>query len=91
MRDKLLTRPSLNKPITLDAFGLVTQENAPYYQPFDTSLGDPSSTTPTPIPGLVGAPLTPGGPPAQQFFATDEQRDDAYAQWLKGRFSPSFS
>jgi mannan endo-1,4-beta-mannosidase len=61
-----------NKPVTLHAFGLVTQSNAAAFVPFNS--------TQAPYAPDSGAPP----PPAQQPFGiTDQQRDDAYSTWLK--------
>ncbi|KDR81606.1 hypothetical protein GALMADRAFT_239658 [Galerina marginata CBS 339.88] len=57
------------KPVTLTGFGLVTQTNSPFFVPFNTSQ----------------APFGPdsGSSQTQQpFGVTDQQRDDAYSQWL---------
>ncbi|KAF8964679.1 glycoside hydrolase superfamily [Flammula alnicola] len=59
-----------NKPVTLNGFGLVTQSNAPAFVPFNTTQ----------------APFGPDSPTAQAqqpFGVTDQQRDDAYSQWLQ--------
>lgn len=56
--------------MTLNGFGLVTQSNAPFFVPFNTSV----------------APFGPDSPTAatqQPFGVTDQQRDDAYSQWLQ--------
>lgn len=61
----------LSKPVALIAFGLVTQANAPVFVPFNTSVapfGPDSGTTQS---------------TTQPFGVTDQQRDDAYAQWLQ--------
>ncbi|KAF6765198.1 glycoside hydrolase family 5 protein [Ephemerocybe angulata] len=59
------------KPITLNAFGLVTQQNAPYFQPFN---GSPPPTT---------APSGPDGTGTQQpYGVTNAQRDSAYSSWI---------
>ncbi|KAF9482746.1 glycoside hydrolase family 5 protein [Pholiota conissans] len=63
-----------NKPITLTGFGLVTQSNSPAFVPFNTSVA-PFGPDPTDTQAT------------QTFGVTDEQRDDAYAQWLKAGFT----
>jgi mannan endo-1,4-beta-mannosidase len=59
------------KPVSLTGFGLVTQSNAPSFVPFNSTV----------------APFAPdnsaAGTPSQQFGVTDQQRDDAYSQWLQ--------
>ncbi|KAF5330740.1 hypothetical protein D9619_005756 [Psilocybe cf. subviscida] len=58
------------KPVTLNGFGLVTQSNAPFFVPFNTSV----------------APFGPDAANAtaqQPFGVTDQQRNDAYSQWLQ--------
>ncbi|KAJ7582721.1 glycoside hydrolase family 5 protein [Mycena floridula] len=59
------------KPITLTGFGLVTQANSPFYVPFNTSVA--------PFGPDSGANSTGTLAP---FGVTDQQRDDAYRQWL---------
>lgn len=61
-----------NKPVTLNGFGLVTQDNAPNFVPFNQS---------TPV--FVPDPTNVTTPIQLQPFVTDDQRDDAYAQWLQ--------
>ncbi|KDR77603.1 hypothetical protein GALMADRAFT_224892 [Galerina marginata CBS 339.88] len=56
------------KPVTLNGFGLVTQLNAPFFVPFNES-----------VPRFVP---DSGSGTTQPFGVTDDQRDDAYAQWL---------
>jgi mannan endo-1,4-beta-mannosidase len=59
------------KPVTLNGFGLVTEDNLPFFVPFNSTqapFASDNTTAPTP----VQAP----------FGVTDQQRDDAYAQWL---------
>jgi mannan endo-1,4-beta-mannosidase len=67
---------SFNKPTALTGFGLVTQNNAPDFVPFNGTQ----------------APFGPDSPPSttvttrraiQSFGVTDAQRDDAYGQWLR--------
>ncbi|GLB34960.1 putative glycosyl hydrolase 5 (cellulase A) family protein [Lyophyllum shimeji] len=59
------------KPVSLTGFGLVTRDNAPFFVPFNTTI----------------APFGPDqAPPAnvtQPFGVTDEQRDEAYRQWIQ--------
>jgi mannan endo-1,4-beta-mannosidase len=59
------------KPVSLTGFGLVTQSNAPSYVPFNSTV----------------APFAPdnsaAGTSQQPFGVTDQQRDDAYSQWLQ--------
>ncbi|KAF9564649.1 glycoside hydrolase family 5 protein [Agrocybe pediades] len=58
-----------NKPIILNGFGLVTQNNSQSFVPFNSSLAPFGADT-----GLSSqAP----------FGVTDQQRDDAYTQWLQ--------
>jgi mannan endo-1,4-beta-mannosidase len=60
------TGASLGKPMAMTGFGLVTQDNAPSFVPFNsTSAPSVSNTTSGTVSGV-----------------TDEQRDDAYMQWL---------
>ncbi|KAG6890700.1 hypothetical protein C0995_005073 [Termitomyces sp. Mi166 len=60
-----------NKPVTLTGFGLVTQNNTPSFVPFNSTV----------------APFGPDSPTStnvtQPFGVTDDQRDDAYKQWVQ--------
>lgn len=58
------------KPISLSAFGLVTQENAPQFVPFNSTVAPFSNATGS-------------GQNIQPYGVTDQQRDDAYAQWIQ--------
>ncbi|KAF8894610.1 glycoside hydrolase superfamily [Infundibulicybe gibba] len=64
------TAQAFGVPISLTGFGLVTQNNAPFFVPFNSSIA--------PF-GPDNAPATPGTAP---FGVTDPQRDDAYQQWI---------
>ncbi|KAJ6547556.1 glycoside hydrolase superfamily [Mycena capillaripes] len=65
---------SLGKPITLTGFGLVTQDNAPSFVPFNSTVAPFANDQ---IGNLtLNSTITP-------FGVTDQQRDDAYAQWLQ--------
>ncbi|KAF7338302.1 Glycoside hydrolase family 5 protein [Mycena venus] len=62
------------KPITLTGFGLVTQDNAPSFVPFNSTVAPFANDQ---IGNLtLNATQLP-------FGVTDQQRDDAYAQWLQ--------
>ncbi|KAJ7452419.1 glycoside hydrolase family 5 protein [Mycena galericulata] len=68
---------TFGKPISLTGFGLVTQNNAPSFVPFNSTVAPFANdqfgnftTSPTQAP----------------FGVTDQQRDDAYAQWLQQGF-----
>ncbi|KAF8212244.1 glycoside hydrolase family 5 protein [Mycena galopus ATCC 62051] len=62
------------KPVTLTGFGLVTQDNAPSFVPFNTTVAPFANDQ---IGNLtLNATQTPYG-------VTDQQQDDAYAQWLQ--------
>jgi len=64
------------KPISLTGFGLVTQNNAPNFVPFNSTQAPFASDPPD--------PPSPDPPTVTQpFGVTDSQRDDAYAQWLQ--------
>ncbi|KAG6814339.1 hypothetical protein H0H92_010924 [Tricholoma furcatifolium] len=62
----------LNKPVSLTGFGLVTQSNAASFVPFNSTVApfaaDSSTTTNV----------------TQSYGVTDDQRDDAYSQWIQG-------
>jgi mannan endo-1,4-beta-mannosidase len=70
--DKQLQAAALyGKPSTLTGFGLVTQANAPDYVPFNsTAVANDTDTATT-------------SPNANQTGVADNQRDDAYQQWLQ--------
>jgi mannan endo-1,4-beta-mannosidase len=65
-----------NKPVALTGFGLVTQNNAPNFVPFN---GTQAPFGPDPPPTSTAATRAA----TQSFGVTDSQRDDAYAQWLQ--------
>ncbi|KAG6827875.1 hypothetical protein H0H92_010144 [Tricholoma furcatifolium] len=60
----------LSKPITMTGFGLVTQSNAPFFVPFNSSIA----------PFVNDSTITNV---TQPFGVTDDQRDDAYTQWIQ--------
>lgn len=62
------------KPITLTGFGLVTQDNAPSFVPFNSTVA--------PFANDQFGNLT-SSPSQLPFGVTDQQRDDAYAMWLQ--------
>jgi hypothetical protein len=77
---------SFGKPVTLDAFGLVTQSNAPSFVPFNAasapygadgkvSLSSPSCSVLTPKIG------------SQSAFVTNEQQAQAYGSWIDSKLS----
>jgi len=59
-----------DKPISLTGFGLVTQENAPFFVPFNSTIAPFASDT------------TNSSNITQPFGVTDQQQDEAYQQWL---------
>ncbi|KAK7014868.1 helicase ATP-binding domain-containing protein [Favolaschia claudopus] len=61
------------KPVTLSGFGLVTQTNAPSFVPFNSTVA--------PFANDQIGNLTLNG--TLPFGVTDQQRNDAYAQWLQ--------
>ncbi|EEB96143.1 hypothetical protein MPER_04771, partial [Moniliophthora perniciosa FA553] len=62
-----LRQCNLQKPVSLTGFGLVTQANAPFFVPFNSSVA--------PFAGQTNSTVQP-------FGVTDAQRDAAYSQWL---------
>ncbi|KAJ7343492.1 glycoside hydrolase family 5 protein [Mycena albidolilacea] len=62
------------KPITLTGFGLVTQDNAPSFVPFNSTVA--------PFANDQFGNLTSNATQLP-FGVTDSQRNDAYAQWLQ--------
>jgi len=74
---------TFNKPVMLTGFGLVTQNNAPAFVPFNSTQA-PFASDPPPDPPSPSTSTTADPPAATQSFGvTDAQRDDAYAQWLQ--------
>ncbi|KAJ7685166.1 glycoside hydrolase family 5 protein [Mycena polygramma] len=71
---------SLNKPITLTGFGLVTQDNAPSFVPFNSTIAPFANDQFAYAHPLTGNTTTNS---TQPFGVTDQQRDDAYSQWLQ--------
>ncbi|KAJ6630795.1 glycoside hydrolase family 5 protein [Mycena sp. CBHHK59/15] len=61
------------KPVALTGFGLVTQDNAPFFVPFNSTVA--------PFASDQFGNLS--DPTQQPFGVTDQQRDDAYSQWLQ--------
>jgi len=59
-----------NKPVSLTGFGLVTQANVPFFVPFNSTVAPfgPDQVSPTNT--------------TQSFGVTDQQRDEAYNQWI---------
>ncbi|KAF7322969.1 Glycoside hydrolase family 5 protein [Mycena chlorophos] len=62
------------KPIVLSGFGLVTQNAAPFFVPFNTTIAPFANSQ------VGNISLDPGVLP---FGVTDAQQDDAYSQWLQ--------
>jgi len=62
-----------NKPVSLIAFGLVTQANAPFFVPFNS----------TPASSAISQSIPPAAN-QQPFGVSDQQRNDAYTQWIQG-------
>ncbi|KAJ7063294.1 glycoside hydrolase family 5 protein [Mycena amicta] len=62
------------KPIVLGGFGLVTQDNAPFFVPFNTTVAPFANDQ------FGNITLVPNQVP---YGVTDAQRDDAYTQWLQ--------
>ncbi|KAJ7449803.1 glycoside hydrolase family 5 protein [Mycena latifolia] len=65
---------TFGKPITLTGFGLVTQDNAPFFVPFNSTVAPFANDQ------IGNFTSSPGQLP---FGVTDQQRDDAYSQWLQ--------
>ncbi|KAI0320106.1 glycoside hydrolase superfamily [Amylostereum chailletii] len=75
---------SIGKPIALTGFGLVTQDNLPFFVPFNstvpvqnTAANNGTTTNASPSPDATGSPGTLG-----VTGVTDDQRDQAYSAWL---------
>lgn len=66
-----------NKPVILTAFGLITQRNAPYFVPIN------STTVLNATSDLFPAPETQSG----VIGVTNDQQYYAYQQWLQGKQS----
>jgi mannan endo-1,4-beta-mannosidase len=72
-----------NKPVVLTAFGLVTQNNAAVFVPFNSTLppfGNSSSGSGS---SIASRSLRARQTSEQNFGVDDSQRDNAYAQWLQ--------
>ncbi|KAJ7580444.1 glycoside hydrolase family 5 protein [Mycena floridula] len=67
------------KPISLIGFGLVTGQNAEFFVPFNTSVAPFGPDSVTPNGGLI------------PYGVTDQQRDDAYSQWLNNGYTLGIS
>ncbi|CAK5277419.1 unnamed protein product [Mycena citricolor] len=63
-----------NKPIIMSGFGLVTQESAPSFVPFNSTVAPFANDQ------IGNVTLNPGVAP---YGVTDPQRNDAYMQWLQ--------
>jgi len=59
------------KPVSLTGFGLVTRNNAPFFVPFNSTIAPfgPDQAPPTNV--------------TQPFGVTDQERDEAYRQWIQ--------
>jgi hypothetical protein len=69
---------SFGKPVSMNGFGLVPQQNSQAFTPFNSSTAPFASDCPTT--GCVSArDLQPQVP-----FVTVEQQLDAYQQWIQG-------
>ncbi|KAF5373898.1 hypothetical protein D9758_000572 [Tetrapyrgos nigripes] len=69
----------VNKPVALTGFGLVTQDNLPFFVPFNVSTAPfANDTTSSQGFGASSAPVTSN----QTVGVTNEQQVDAYSQWL---------
>ncbi|KAG5652740.1 hypothetical protein H0H81_003881 [Sphagnurus paluster] len=64
------------KPVSLTGFGLVTKDNAPYFVPFNNTVAPYA-------PDQESQPTVP----EQSYGVTDEERDEAYRQWIQGDFT----
>ncbi|KAF5380977.1 hypothetical protein D9615_003950 [Tricholomella constricta] len=60
-----------NKPVSLTGFGLVTRDNAPFFVPFNGTAAP------------FGPDQAPPSNVTQAFGVTDEERDEAYSQWIQ--------
>lgn len=79
---------SVNKPLALTAFGLVTQNNLPFFVPFNSSQplfpnttvnGTVTSTSTASVP----TPTLGVGVEQGQTALTDQQQADIYSSWLQ--------
>ncbi|KIK57840.1 glycoside hydrolase family 5 protein [Collybiopsis luxurians FD-317 M1] len=66
-----------NKPVTLTGFGLVTQDNAPFFVPFNTTIAPFASQSTTNT--------------TQNFGVTDSQQATAYSSWLNAGITSGIS
>jgi len=64
------------KPVSLTAFGLVTQANLPFFVPFNTTIGPDQGTS-----------SLSTRQNSQAIGVTDDQQDDAYTTWINAGLS----
>lgn len=65
----------VGKPTIMNAFGIVTQDNAPFFVPFNSTIAPFNGTVPPPSKKRQAAPVV-------NFGVTNAQQDDAYTQWV---------
>jgi len=65
---------AVGKPTIMNAFGIVTQDNAPFFVPFNSTIAPFNGTVP-PSKKRQAAPVV-------NFGVTNAQQDDAYTQWI---------
>ncbi|KAH8117603.1 glycoside hydrolase family 5 protein [Phellopilus nigrolimitatus] len=69
----------VGKPAVLTAFGLVTQDNAPFFVPFNTTIAPFNNTTPPSSNTSAGLRARADA----SYGASDAQQDSAYTAWLQ--------
>jgi mannan endo-1,4-beta-mannosidase len=86
-----------NKPVILIAFGLVTQANAPFFVPFNTTIAPFANLTATATGTSTSSVASPsststaGNPDSTQGFVTDSQQATAYTSWFNAGQSAGVS
>ncbi|KAF5391442.1 hypothetical protein D9757_001897 [Collybiopsis confluens] len=74
---------TFNKPVALIGFGLVTQDNAPFFVPFNTTIA--------PFAADSSSSSTTNSNSTQSFGVTDAQQGTAYTSWLNAGISAGVS
>ncbi|KAI5122966.1 hypothetical protein M0805_006845 [Coniferiporia weirii] len=67
----------VGKPTVLTAFGLVTNDNAPFFVPFNTTIAPFNNTTP-----IDNSTSSLRRRDSTSFGVSNQQVDDAYTQWI---------
>ena len=66
----------------MNAFGIVTQDNAPFFVPFNSTIAPFNGTVPPSSSSPAKAKKKRQNAPVVSFGVTNAQQDDAYTQWV---------